>query len=128
MDCSPPGFSFYGILQARILEWVAIPSSRGSFHSRDEPMFLMSPALTGELFIADHLGSLSVSRSVSTYTRIYTYELPGWLSGKESACQGRRRGFDSWVGKIPWRRKWQPTAVFLPGKSHGQRSLVGYSS
>ena len=33
----------------------------------------------------------------------------------------------SWVGKIPWRRKWQPTPVFLPGESHGQRSLVGYS-
>ena len=36
-------------------------------------------------------------------------------------------GFDPWVGKIPWRRKWQPTSVLLPGKSHGQRSLVGYS-
>ena len=36
----------------------------------------------------------------------------------------RRRGFDPWVSKIPWRRKWQPTPVFLPGKSHGQRSLV----
>ena len=35
--------------------------------------------------------------------------------------------FDSWVGKIPWRRKWQPTPVFLPGASHGRRSLVGYS-
>ena len=35
--------------------------------------------------------------------------------------------FDPWVGKIPWRRKWQPTTVSLPGKSHGQRSLVGYS-
>ena len=35
--------------------------------------------------------------------------------------------FDSWVGKIPWRRAWQPTPVFLPGESHGQRSLVGYS-
>ena len=45
---------------------------------------------------------------------------------KESACQSRR-GFDPLVGKIPWRRKWQPTPVFLPGKSHGQRSLVGYS-
>ena len=38
-----------------------------------------------------------------------------------------RRGFDPWVGKIPWRRKWQPTPVFLPGESHGQRSLTGYS-
>ena len=33
----------------------------------------------------------------------------------------------SWVRKIPWKRKWQPTSVFWPGKSHGQRSLVGYS-
>ena len=39
----------------------------------------------------------------------------------------RRPGFNPWVGKIPWRRKWQPNPVFLPGESHGQRSLVGYS-
>ena len=36
-------------------------------------------------------------------------------------------GFDPWIGKISWRRKWQPTPVFLPGKSHGRRSLVSYS-
>ena len=35
-------------------------------------------------------------------------------------------GFDAWVRKIPWRKKWQPTPVFLPGQSHGLRSLVGY--
>jgi len=35
--------------------------------------------------------------------------------------------FDPWVRKTPWRRKWQPTPVFLPGESHGQRSLAGYS-
>ena len=39
----------------------------------------------------------------------------------------KRCRFDPWVEKISWRRKWQPTAVFLSGKSHGQRSLVGYS-
>ena len=39
----------------------------------------------------------------------------------------RDSGFDPWVRKIPWRRKWQPTPVFLPGKSHRQRSLAGYS-
>ena len=53
-----------------------------------------------------------------------------WLGGKESACQHRRRKrheFNPWVKKIPWRRKWQSTPVFLPGKSHGQRSLVGFS-
>ena len=38
-----------------------------------------------------------------------------------------RPGFDTWVGKIPWRRKWQPTPAFLPGKSRGQRSLAGYN-
>ena len=38
-----------------------------------------------------------------------------------------RHGFDSWVGKIPWRRKWQPTPVFLPGNFHGKRSLEGYN-
>ena len=57
--------------------------------------------------------------------------LPRRHSGKEFAHQGRRcerHGFDPWLGKIPWRRKWQPTPVFLPGKFHGQRSLVGYSS
>ena len=39
----------------------------------------------------------------------------------------KRRRFDPWVGKISWRWAWQPTPVFLPGESHGQRSLVGYS-
>jgi len=49
---------------------------------------------------------------------------------KEPAFQGRRlkrHRFDPWVGKIPWRRKQRPTPVFLLGKSHGQRSLAGYS-
>ena len=53
--------------------------------------------------------------------------LPRWLSNKESTCQCRRLRFNPWVGKIPWRRKWQPTPVFLPGKSQGQRNLVGYN-
>ena len=50
-----------------------------------------------------------------------------WLSGKESVCQCRRHEFDSWVRKSPWRRKWQPTPVILPGRARGQRSLAGYS-
>ena len=53
------------------------------------------------------------------------FGLPSWLSGKES-CQCRRLGFNPWVGKIPWRRKWQLILVFLSGKSHAQRMLVGY--
>ena len=39
----------------------------------------------------------------------------------------KRHRLNPWVGEIPWRRKWQPTPVFLPGESHGQRRLVGYS-
>ena len=53
---------------------------------------------------------------------------PGGASGKQLACQCRRHkrcGFNPWVGKIPWRKAWQPTAVFLPGESHGKRSLAG---
>jgi len=50
-----------------------------------------------------------------------------WRSGKECTYQGRQSGLNPWVRKLPWRRKWQPIPVFLPGKSHGQQSLVGCS-
>ena len=53
------------------------------------------------------------------------------LKKKKSTCQCRRHKrcwFNPWVRKIPWRRKWQPSLVFLPGKFYGQRGLVGYSS
>ena len=59
-----------------------------------------------------------------TITNLYMSFLGGSV-GKESAF--RRHGFDSWVGKIPWSRKWQPTPLFLPGVFHGQRSLSAYS-
>ena len=55
---------------------------------------------------------------------------PGSNHGKEPACQCKRRkrhGSDSWIAKIPWRRAWQPTSVFLPGIFHKQRSLADYS-
>ena len=51
---------------------------------------------------------------------------PGGSDGKNPLAM-RETWFDPWVGKIPWRRAWQPTPVFLPGESHGQRGLVGYS-
>ena len=54
-------------------------------------------------------------------------DLPNGSDSKSICWQWERLGFDPWVGKIPWRRKWQSTPVLLPGKSHGQRSLVGYS-
>ena len=60
-----------------------------------------------------------------------TAGLGWWLSSKEILLQcrqfNRRCGFDPWVGKLPWKSAWQPASVFLPGESHGQRSLMGYS-
>ena len=58
---------------------------------------------------------------------IISLRLPWWLRQWRICLQGRRPGFDPWVGKIPWRREWQPTPVFWPGEFHGQRSLVGCS-
>ena len=64
-----------------------------------------------------------------SYVVMDRWWLPWWLTSKESTCNAgatcRRRGFHPWVRKIPWRRKWQPTPVFLPGKFHGQRRLAG---
>ena len=57
-------------------------------------------------------------------------DFPSGPRGKEPICQCRRHerpGFNPWVEKIPWKRAWQPTPVFLPGESYGQRSPAGYS-
>ena len=82
------------------------------------------------LFISPHthltaLGVIILFQSCSS-----KMSFPGGASGKEPTCRCRRRkrcGFDPWVGKILWRRAWQPTPVFLLGESHGQWSLTGYS-
>ena len=72
-------------------------------------------------------------RLTFTHTYIYTYvyihiyvDFPGGSEGKESACD-ERSGFEPWIGKIPWRRGWQPSPVSLSGKFHGQRSPASYS-
>ena len=62
-----------------------------------------------------------------------TQGFPGGSNGKEPAFNtgerpGLSSGLDPWVQKIFWRRQWQPTPVFLPRESHGQRSLAGYSA
>ena len=122
MECSLPGSSVHGILQARILEWVAMLSSRGSSQSRDRThVFYNLPALASRFFTTSSIWE------AWKWIYIHTYIDTWWLSGKKSACQWKKCRLDPWVGKIPWRRKWQPTPVFLPGKFHGQRSLVDYS-
>ena len=60
--------------------------------------------------------------------KFHTYYYMGFPGGSVAKNLPVMRGFDPWVGKIPWRRKWQLTPIFLPGDSHEQRILVGYSS
>ena len=65
-----------------------------------------------------------------TYTCVFISGFSGGTSGKQPVCPSRRHKrceFNPWVGRIPWKRAWWPTPIFLPGESHGQRSLVGYS-
>ena len=73
-------------------------------------------------YIMKHLHHLTQSPFFSPVET--TFRVFQWCSGKESACQYRRCRFDPWVGKMPWRRKWQHTPIFLPGESHGQRGLA----
>ena len=80
------------------------------------------------LFTPNHEDILS--RFLLSFIDLECMGFPGGASGKEPACQCRRQknfGFDPWVGKISWKRAWQPTPVFLPGESNGQKGLAGYS-
>ena len=77
-----------------------------------------------------HIRKDDLLRRIQISLQLVSPRTPRWLSGRESTCQCRRcrrRRFDPWVRKILWRRKEQPTPVFMPGESNGQRSLVGYS-
>ena len=68
---------------------------------------------------------IQIYRFINIYR--YMYGFPGGSVVKNTPANAGDSSLIPWVRKIPWRRKWQCTPVFLPGKSHGQRSLVGYS-
>ena len=98
-------------------------------------LLLISPLIQLQLSLkssAIPLGITAMSSLVWPLSNIFPHQrvskihtgLPSRLTGNEPARQCRRLGFYPWVGKIPWRRKWQPTPVFSLGKSHGQRSLA----
>ena len=137
------GSSIYGILQARILEWVAIPFSRGSSWPRDRTQVSCT---AGRFFTTEPPGKPSESYGGSIFRflgNLYTF-----LSGKAMAPHSSTLAWKiSWAeepGRLQstglqtrlsdftftfmhWRRKWQPTPVFLPGESQGRGSLVGCS-
>jgi len=84
----------------------------------------------GILFLGNMLNTWNILCILLSSNNILVSIIWGFSSGsvvKNILANCRRCGFDSWVGKTPWRRKWQPTPVFLPGKSQRQRSLAGYS-
>ena len=123
----------------RILAWIqsrhrTFPSPQGplccQFINTPTPNLLFLPSLSFFFFLG---GDLQCCVHFCCTAKWFSYTsrgFPGGASGKESAsqCQGLKRcQFDPWVRKIPWRRKWQPNPAFLPGKSHRQESLAGYS-
>ena len=71
---------------------------------------------------------IKISGLLADLMRVRPYGTPLVAQTAKHLLQCGRPGFEPWVGKIPWRRKWQPTPVLLPGTSHGWRILVGYSS
>ena len=92
-----------------------------------EHPLILPQASSGKTGTATHLRELS---GIIEIKYVKGPKLPWWLSGKDSVCQCRRcrsLGFNPWVGRSPWRRKWQFTLVFLPGEYCGQRSLAGCS-
>ena len=139
-------YTVHGILQARRLEWVAISSSRESSWPR-------SPTLQADSFPSEPLlltldeGYLLTAAPPDLERGVAPLGLPASVQPTEkiisgfvtylwasqvvqlirTSCQCNRCRFDPWVGKIPWRKKWQPTPEFLSGESHGLRSLAGYS-
>ena len=114
-----------GILQARILDCVAMPSSRASSQTRDQTR---SPTFEVDSLPSELPGGLSInqyslpcflycfhSKSVSSTVK----NLPG-------VQEMQRPGFDPWVREIPWRRAWQHTSVILTGWFHGGLKSVGH--
>ena len=120
MGCRLPDSSVHGIFQARILEWVAISFSRGLSQHRDQTR---SPALR-----ANPLPSEPAGKPLHVYMKWInlwhrSIAFPGGWAAKNPLDKQETQEMRVWsLGqKIPWRKKWQPTPVFLPGESHRQR-------
>ena len=130
-----PGWALRVICCRDPLDWIATEP-----HSPLAATQAQVPLLVKNTSYSPGVAS-SLNLSLPSWYRAYRLQIPPWgipeceyqsggASGKEPACQCRRYeryGFDPWVRKIPWRRAWQPTPVFLSRESHGQRRVVGYS-
>ena len=148
IDGSPPGSPVPGILQARTLEWVAISFSN-AWKWKVKGKSLSRVQLFATLWTVAYQAPQSMGFSRQEYWNGLPFPFPGdlpnpgiepglphcrqtlyHLSYQGSHLPNRRyesHRFNPWVWKVPWRKAWQPTPVFLPGESHGHRSLSGYS-
>ena len=137
MDCSLPGSSIHGTLQARILEYVAVPSSKGSFQSRDQTPIPCGSCIAGVFFIPEPPGEpiflYTILHMEGNGTPLQYSRLENSMDGGAwwavvhgvAKSQTRLSDFTFTFPFMYWRRKWQPTPVFLPGDSQGRGSLVG---
>ena len=120
--CNPMNYTVHGILQARILELVTFPFSRGSSQARDRTQV---SRIAGGFFTSWTTREAHWNETCLHITHIYwAFQVALVVKKKKKpACQCRRHKrhrFNSWVGRIPWKRAWQLTPVFLPGESHRQ--------
>ena len=121
------------LAQSKLWESAACPffsphKFHSFWHSEAVDLLLFSEVVSFHFFVPPLFPFYSANNTLCISRELLDF--PGGSSGKELAYQCRRpksHRFDPWMGKIPWRRAWQPPPVFLPGESHGQRSLVGYS-
>ena len=126
--CDLMDYTDHGILQARILGWVAFPFSRGSSQPRGQTQV---SRIAGRFFTSWATREAHFMYSNGTHSSSLAWKIP-WMEepGRLQSMGLLRVGHD-WATSLSlftfmhWRRKWQPTPVFLPGESQGQRSLVG---
>ena len=143
MDCSLPGLSAYRVFWARILEWVAISSSRGSFQPRNRSRVSCTSCIAGRFFTTEPPGKPCRMSII----KVNVYGVPTMCKGEgngtplQYSCLENPMDGGAWKAVVHgvaegrtrlsnftfthWRRKWQPTPVFLPGESQGWGSLMG---
>ena len=118
-DCSLPSSSVCGILQARVLEWIAMLFSRGSSQPRYWTHVSLSPALAGRFFPISTTWEALSAGSCYLFPLLWVEGFPCGSAGKESAYNVEDLGSIPGVGKIPWKRERLPTPVSWPGEFHG---------
>ena len=140
--CDPMDYKVHGILQARILERIGFPFSSGSSQSRDRTQISY---IAGRFFTSwatrlniiplsisiYHMSYVYPEKTMAPHSSILTWKIPWMEEPSRLQSMGSLRVGHDWATSLSlftflhWRRKWQPTPVFLPGESQGWGSLVG---